>query len=190
MIKTTTNREIVTAAYKGMLNREPDQHGLNIYTYLLDKGDTVESLLEKFVASEEFKNLHRSDNGISGDAIADNAIFDDSIFDNAFYDNGITVENAKDWIGFGRGEIEYIKAWQDKTLEGTPGFSPTSSACVPGSKTCGRHALFSTDTSTACRSRWIITPISSNMSGRCVRWMPPRGLSRSWNWVPEWGRGR
>ena len=55
--KNLPNREYVQRIYKAMLNREPDDNGLNYWTGRLDKGDSPAVVIKGFVDSEEFRQV-------------------------------------------------------------------------------------------------------------------------------------
>ena len=49
-----SNQEIIRACYRGILGREPDANGLKDYLESLVRGVSLESVLQRFVASQEF----------------------------------------------------------------------------------------------------------------------------------------
>lgn len=55
--KNLPNREYVQRIYKAMLNREPDNNGLNYWTGRLDKGDSPAVVINGIVDSEEFRQV-------------------------------------------------------------------------------------------------------------------------------------
>jgi hypothetical protein len=71
-----SDEEYITAFYRIILNREPDEGGLNSWIAILDNGCTYKKILEGFINSDEFGNLCK-DLGIKAgsyksDEIADN----------------------------------------------------------------------------------------------------------------------
>ena len=70
-----SNEEYVTALYRIIFNREPDEEGLNSWIAVIENGCTIKKVLAGFVNSEEFDNLC-SDLGVvrgtyNSDEIAD-----------------------------------------------------------------------------------------------------------------------
>ena len=49
-----STQELIRACYCGILGREPDAAGLKDYVQRLEQGESVESILRRFVASKEF----------------------------------------------------------------------------------------------------------------------------------------
>ena len=71
-----SDEEYITAMYRIIFNREPDEDGLNSWITVLDNGCTNKKVLEGFINSDEFYNLCK-DLGIErgsykSDEIADN----------------------------------------------------------------------------------------------------------------------
>jgi hypothetical protein len=53
-------RKIVTAAYRGILGRDPDPEGLSVWVAFLKKNDGLEDLFRHFITSSEFEQHGRS----------------------------------------------------------------------------------------------------------------------------------
>lgn len=91
------NREVVRSLYRGILKREPDQPGLDLYVSILDKGEPLEDVVANFVQSDEFRaNCGRE-------------------FD-------IDLNSVAHWQGFGPNEIEYVRRWAQEGQAGERGF--------------------------------------------------------------------
>jgi len=97
MQESKQHTDIITAAYRAFLKREPDEAGKNNYMKFMKDGGSLEEVFASFVGSDEFS-------------------------DKSIYRGNITIDSAHLWIGFGKGEVEYIRQWEDKDLTGTPGF--------------------------------------------------------------------
>ena len=58
--KNLSNKEYVTTAYKALLDRDPDQSGLNAWTDALAKNNDRTRIIDGFIRSEEFRSLCES----------------------------------------------------------------------------------------------------------------------------------